>query len=148
MNPFQENENIISISSSFYKKYYNDNNSRHLILGINPGRFGAGLTGIPFTDPKRLKTNCNIKFNGALAHELSSVFVYDVINEFGGEIEFGIKTDVCFCFGIGKNEKFLQSNNMNNNTSSIVSKVWSFCNPLRDVGVGYGDYFFELSYKL
>jgi len=29
---------------------------------------------------------------------------------------------------------------MNNNTSSIVSKVWSFCNPLRDVGVGYGDY--------
>lgn len=75
MNPFQENENIISISSSFYKKYYNDNNSRHLILGINPGRFGAGLTGIPFTDPKRLESNCNIKFNGALAHELSSVFV-------------------------------------------------------------------------
>jgi hypothetical protein len=25
-------------------------------------------------------------------------------------------------------------------TSSIVSQVWSFCNPLRDVGVGYGDY--------
>jgi len=25
-------------------------------------------------------------------------------------------------------------------TSSIVSKVWSFCNPLRDVGIGYGDY--------
>jgi type I restriction enzyme M protein len=30
---------------------------------------------------------------------------------------------------------------MSNNTSSIVSKVWSFCNPLRDVGVGYDDYF-------
>jgi len=30
---------------------------------------------------------------------------------------------------------------MSNNTSSIVSKVWSFCNPLRDVGVGYEDYF-------
>jgi hypothetical protein len=28
---------------------------------------------------------------------------------------------------------------MSINTSSIVSKVWSFCNPLRDVGVGYGD---------
>lgn len=25
---------------------------------------------------------------------------------------------------------------MSNNISSIVSKVWSFCNPLRDVGVG------------
>jgi len=25
---------------------------------------------------------------------------------------------------------------MNNNTSSITGKVWSFCNSLRDVGVG------------
>jgi hypothetical protein len=33
---------------------------------------------------------------------------------------------------------------MSNNTSSIVSKVWSFCNPLRDVGVGYGDYLEQL----
>ena len=33
---------------------------------------------------------------------------------------------------------------MINNTSSIVSKVWSFCNPLRDVGVGYGDYLEQL----
>ncbi len=24
------------------------------------------------------------------------------------------------------------------NTSSIVSKVWAFCNTLRDDGVGYG----------
>lgn len=30
-----------------------------------------------------------------------------------------------------------------NNTSSIVSKVWSFCNPLRDIGVGYGKYLLE-----
>ena len=34
---------------------------------------------------------------------------------------------------------------MSNNTSSIVSKVWSFCNPLRDVGVGYGDYLEQLT---
>lgn len=37
---------------------------------------------------------------------------------------------------------------MTNNTSSIVSKVWSFCNPLRDVGVGYGDYLEQLTYLL
>lgn len=29
---------------------------------------------------------------------------------------------------------------MNDNASSIISKVWSFCNTLRDDGVGYGDY--------
>ena len=34
------------------------------------------------------------------------------------------------------------------NTNSIVSKVWSFCNPLRDVGVGYGDYLEQLTYLL
>lgn len=30
---------------------------------------------------------------------------------------------------------------MSNNTSSIVSKVRSFCNPLRDAGVGYRDFY-------
>jgi type I restriction enzyme M protein len=37
---------------------------------------------------------------------------------------------------------------MNNTTSSLTSKVWSFCNPLRDVGVGYGDYLEQLTYLL
>jgi type I restriction enzyme M protein len=34
------------------------------------------------------------------------------------------------------------------NTSSIVSKVWAFCNTLRDDGVGYGDYLEQLTYLL
>jgi len=33
-------------------------------------------------------------------------------------------------------------------TSSIVSKVWSFCHTLRDDGVGYGDYLEQLTYLL
>lgn len=36
----------------------------------------------------------------------------------------------------------------NDNTSAIVSKVWSFCNPLRDIGVGYGDYLEQLTFLL
>jgi type I restriction enzyme M protein len=35
-----------------------------------------------------------------------------------------------------------------NNTSSIVSKVWSFCNVLRDGGVSYGDYLEQLIYLI
>jgi len=35
-----------------------------------------------------------------------------------------------------------------NNTSSIISKVWSFCNTLRDDGVSYGDYLEQLTYLL
>lgn len=32
--------------------------------------------------------------------------------------------------------------------SQIVSKVWAFCNTLRDDGVGYGDYLEQLTYLL
>jgi type I restriction enzyme M protein len=40
------------------------------------------------------------------------------------------------------------SNNNTSNTSSIVSKVWAFCQTLRDDGVGYGDYLEQLTYLL
>lgn len=88
MNPFMENEYICQISARFYRKFYNDNNRRHLILGINPGRFGAGYTGIPFTDTKRLTNECGLKYSGRQTHELSSVFIYDVINRYGGAEKF------------------------------------------------------------
>jgi type I restriction enzyme M protein len=39
-------------------------------------------------------------------------------------------------------------NNESNNTSSIISKVWSFSTVLRDDGVGYGDYLEQLTYLL
>ena len=34
------------------------------------------------------------------------------------------------------------------NTAPIISKVWSFCNTLRDDGVGYGDYLEQLTYLI
>ena len=34
------------------------------------------------------------------------------------------------------------------NTSGIISKIWSFCNTLRDDGVSYGDYLEQLTYLL
>ena len=36
----------------------------------------------------------------------------------------------------------------NTSTNSIISKVWSFCNTLRDDGVSYGDYLEQLTYLL
>ena len=84
MNPFKGIDEILMVSSAFYKKYYNDHQQRHLILGINPGRFGAGVTGIPFTDTKRLKNECGLNYSGKETHEPSSVFVYEVIEAYGG----------------------------------------------------------------
>lgn len=88
MNPIRESESIREICKLFYTKYYSDNKKRKLILGINPGRLGAGATGIPFTDTKRLNEICNISNNDFKTHEPSSVFVYDVINAYGGPEKF------------------------------------------------------------
>jgi Uracil DNA glycosylase superfamily len=143
-------------------------------LGINPGRFGAGVTGVPFTDTKRLTDQCGLKYSGKETHEPSSVFVYEVIDAYGGtsrfyhdfyinsicplgftisdgkgkeknynyydskeltnavagfmvesiqkQIEFGIQTDICYCFGTGKNEKFLRLiNNENGFFKEIIA---------------------------
>lgn len=87
MNPFSEAATM-KIVELFYKKFYSDNRKRHLILGINPGRFGGGVTGIPFTDTKRLVSECNIPFEGKPTHEPSSVFIYEMINAYGGATRF------------------------------------------------------------
>jgi hypothetical protein len=88
LNPFKDNPEIISISELFYNKFYRDKRERKLILGINPGRLGAGATGIPFTDSKRLLEVCGIQIDSVNTHEPSSVFVYDVIKKYGGPKKF------------------------------------------------------------
>ncbi|NNF22415.1 MAG: DUF4918 family protein, partial [Saprospiraceae bacterium] len=55
---------------------------------INPGRFGGGLTGIPFTDPINLQETCGIKNNIDKRHELSSKFIYEMIEALGGVENF------------------------------------------------------------
>lgn len=87
MNPYAESAEAWKASEVFYKKFYADQEPRKLILGINPGRHGAGATGIPFTDPKRL-TEVDIPWNGPLSHEPSSVYVYDMISAYGGPEAF------------------------------------------------------------
>ncbi|MCW0484224.1 uracil-DNA glycosylase family protein [Gaoshiqia sediminis] len=88
MNPFAANPAALQASSRFYRKYYSDDHPRKLILGINPGRFGAGVTGIPFTDTQRLKHDCGLEIAGVETHELSSVFIYEMIAAYGGPESF------------------------------------------------------------
>ncbi len=88
LNPFFDNPETLTVMSSFYKKFYNDHNQRKFVIGINPSRHGAGVTGVPFTDTKRLKSVCEIEMTSAYTHEISSVFLYDVIQQFGGPEAF------------------------------------------------------------
>ncbi|HYG52456.1 MAG TPA: uracil-DNA glycosylase family protein [Flavobacteriales bacterium] len=162
MNPLTENDQVKRIVHAFYTKFYNDTKPRQLILGINPGRHGAGVTGVPFTDTKRLKQCCGITYEGRETHEPSSVFIYKMIEAYGGpqkfysnfyisavsplgftrlkdekeinynyyddpallravypfavnclkkQLQWDLRTNVCFCFGTGKNEKFIRTLN-------------------------------------
>ncbi|WP_027380219.1 SMUG2 DNA glycosylase family protein [Chryseobacterium daeguense] len=88
LNPYLNNPETVVVMKQFYQKYYNDSNKRKFIIGINPSRHGAGVTGVPFTDTKRLESVCGIKMNSAYTHEVSSVFMYDMIAEYGGAEEF------------------------------------------------------------
>lgn len=88
LNPYLDNPETIIVMERFYKKYYNDFNKRKFLIGINPSRHGAVVTGVPFTDTKRLESVCGIKMESAHTHEVSSVFMYDVIEQYGGAENF------------------------------------------------------------
>ncbi len=87
LNPYSHVETMASCKA-FYTKFYNDNKNRRILFGINPGRFGAGVTGIPFTDPVHLEKACGISNNFDKKPELSSKFIYLLIENMGGVIPF------------------------------------------------------------
>lgn len=83
----QKEKKVQAILELFLNKYYSDCSKRILFLGINPGRYGAGITGINFTAPKQLREDCEIEnpFSGS---ELSAEFIYAMINAYGGTKKF------------------------------------------------------------
>ncbi len=88
VNPYLDNPETMTVMIRFYQQFYNDVNTRRFIIGINPSRHGAGVTGVPFTDTKRLESECGIPMQSAHTHEISSVYMYDMITQFGGVHSF------------------------------------------------------------
>lgn len=129
MNPFIDNNEILHVITEFYRKYYSDNNLRHFIIGINPGRFGAGVTGIPFTDTVRLKEKCGLSIPGLKTYETSSVFVYEMIDRYGGPSVFysdfyiGAVSPLGFTYR-GKNGRELNYNYYDNR--QLMEAVYGF----------------------
>ena len=122
--PFESDE-VKIVNQVFYEKYFNDNNSRIAILGINPGRFGAGITGVNFTDPIKLESNLGIKNTFIKRNELSSDFVYHVINNFGGPEIFYSKFYISSVCPIGftsngKNLNYYDDKTLKKNISEFI----------------------------
>lgn len=87
MNPYETPE-VRGYVEMFLKKYFSDDRERVFVLGINPGRFGSGITGVTFTDPVALEKFCGINNTLEKRREVSSVFVYEFIQEWGGPERF------------------------------------------------------------
>ncbi len=87
MNPYRQPA-VKKYLGCFFEKFFSSRDKRVLILGINPGRFGGGLTGISFTDPVALQEFCGIPNDLPKKRELSSVFIYEAIQKWGGVKEF------------------------------------------------------------
>ena len=80
----QLNPEVMDVVNQFYTKYYSDESPRTIMLGINPGRYGAGVTGVNFTAPRQLKQICNISHSFKDQSELSAEFIYEMILAYGG----------------------------------------------------------------
>jgi hypothetical protein len=81
-------QQVMQVVQAFLKKFFDDTKPRKIMLGINPGRFGAGITGVNFTAPKQLRENCAIGHPWGNGSELSAEFIYEVIAQYGGPNKF------------------------------------------------------------
>ena len=78
LSDFQRNREGIN---DFWHKFYGDDIPQVMICGINPGRFGAGMTGIPFLDFMSLSKM--ISGVNRSDSEKSASFFFKVVGHFG-----------------------------------------------------------------
>ncbi len=135
MNPYQQPD-VQRIVGEFYGKFYADNNPRVFLLGINPGRFGAGVTGISFTTPQNLRRYCGIDNALRDTPELSSRFIYRVVEAFGGAQEFYGKFFLSSLFPLaltkdGKNYNFYDDR-------ATTNALWPFITDAIRTQTGFG----------
>lgn len=121
--PYQKSE-VQRCMTRFYSQFFDDQNQRILILGINPGRFGAGVTGIPFTDPVQLE-KLTIQNTFEKKQELSSQFIYKMIDACQGPVKFYSKFYLTSAlpFGLisnGKNFNYYDQQEIKNSTIPMI----------------------------
>jgi len=100
------------IVKEFYHTYYKPNKKGRIVLcGINPGRLGAGKTGVPFLDYKSLSQLLTTVSSQEC--EQSAQFIWQIISKFGS-IDFFDQvylTNISW-FGFSKDGKNLNYNQL------------------------------------
>ncbi|MGA0834247.1 MAG: uracil-DNA glycosylase family protein [Candidatus Kapaibacteriota bacterium] len=87
LDPYRD-QAVVDVVQQFCARYYAGNHARVPIWGINPGRFGAGITGLSFTDPYALQHDLGLITSIAGRREPSAEYVYRVISAYGGPKTF------------------------------------------------------------
>jgi len=151
--PFSDSE-VQRVMESFYTRYFSDSEQRIFLIGINPGRFGAGVTGICFTDPPRLAEDCRISHSLIGGRELSSDFVYRTIEAFGGPESFYRRFYITALSPVGyirngKNLNYYDVKGMSESLDSwmadaMASQIEAGCNRQVAFSMGQGENFKQL----
>lgn len=87
LNPYVYPE-VRRVVTTVCHRFYVDSRPRIGIWGINPGRLGAGLTGLSFTDPVSLQHVLGVTSTIVGRSEPSAQFITDVIQSYGGPEAF------------------------------------------------------------
>lgn len=79
INPFRDDPDgvVKQMTTSFYRKYYNDINPRRMLFGSTPSLRGSAVTGVPFADSRRLYKDTGTCINITNEGRNSSEFLYD-----------------------------------------------------------------------
>ena len=87
LQPYSDPE-VCRVVHAMCTKYYSGHKPRVGVWGINPGRFGAGVTGLSFTDPFAVQNLLGIESSIAGRREISAEFIQQVIEAYGGPNSF------------------------------------------------------------
>ncbi|WEH37855.1 DUF4918 family protein (plasmid) [Streptomyces sp. AM 4-1-1] len=91
VNPFSgpQKERVREVTTAFYRRHYDDDRPRRLILGSSPARRGTAVTGVPFEDAKLLESDTGVDVSdGYAVSRPSAGFLHDVITRYGGRPRF------------------------------------------------------------
>lgn len=87
LEPYSDPE-VCRVVHAMCAEYYAGHKPRVGVWGINPGRFGAGLTGLSFTDPFAVQNLLGIETTITGRREISAEFIQLVIEAYGGPRTF------------------------------------------------------------
>jgi len=136
LDPYTNHE-VARVVHEMVTKYYVDASLRIAIWGINPGRFGAGITGLSFTDPWAVSNLLGIETTLVGRRELSAEFISMVIEAYGGpktfylDVYMGALSPLGFVKN-GNNINFYDDSEL---TNSIIPFVLSSLKQQQEAGL-------------